>query len=689
MESTTSSHHLAAIMFTDIAGYTRMMQQDEHAAMESVRKYQHILEWQVEAHHGSVQNYYGDGSLSLFHSAHQAVACALEMQKELLAFPPTEVRIGIHIGEIYTENGKVFGDGVNIASRIESIGQGGTVLFSRDVHQKIKNHSAFQTRLFGRFDFKNVDEPVEVYCLTNPEIRTPDATAVEGKLKEIVPKKRFPVQWLMGILILLLGAGYFLALRPSSQDTAGKNNVGVQSIAVLPFKNLSPDTTEEFLSVGIAEDILTQLAQVHGLKVISRSSSMQYKNSTKSIKAIARELGVTNILEGSVRQFGEKLRISVQLTNGMSESLIWAADFDRKVEDILNLQRDVALMVSEKLRIALKPEIKDRLEEKLNVNPEAYILYQHGQDLLKKNNGTAEDMNAAIGYFEKAIDKDSAFSKAWIGLADAWMEAVYWHRVPAIDALPKAKAAAYHALELDPDLGESYAILGAIGIVDYQIGEAEVLLRKAIALNPNDPFAHERLSWVMLFKNQPDEGVALLNTAIELDPLSTRNKGAICTMHYLLRRFDEGIRRTKVFLAAEPTDNYLLWSLAYLQTGKGDYTAAIDNLLKRSIGTTTNWVLAYCYAKTGKTDLAQTILNNNIEKSKTQKVPDFMMAVQYCALGEKTKAMDHLEQALHEEGEGFFVFDMATDPMLQTLWNDTRFKKIALEAKQKFTYAPR
>lgn len=687
MESTTSSHHLAAIMFTDIAGYTRMMQQDEHAAMEAVRKYHRVLDEQVIQHHGQIQNHYGDGSLSLFHSAIQAVTCALEMQIALLAEPRVDVRIGIHIGEIYTEDGKVFGDGVNIASRIESIGQGGAVLFSSEVYQKIRNNNSLQAKLFGRFEFKNVDEPVEVYCLCNAEIQTPDRATVEGKLKERPARKRIPVQWIMGILILLLAAGYFLALRPgthkSDTDEIGK------SIAVLPFKNLSPDTSEEFLSIGIAEDILTQLAQVHGLKVISRSSSMQYKNTSKSIKTIAKELGVANILEGSVRQFGENLRISVQLTNGMSESLIWAADFDRKVEDILNLQRDVALTVSEKLRIALRPEIKDRLEEKLNVNPEAYLLYQHGQDLLKKNSGTAEDMNAAIGYFEKSIAKDSTFSKAWIGLADAWLESVYWHRVKAVDALPKAKAAAYHALELDPDLGESYAILGAIGIVDYQIGEAEVLLRKAITLNPNDPFAHERLSWVMLFKNQPDDGVAMLNTAIELDPLSTRNKGAICTMHYLLRRFDEGIRRTKVFLAAEPTDNYLLWSLAYLQTGKGDYNAAIDNLLKRSIGTTTNWVLAYCYAKTGKTDLARTILNNNLEKSKTQKVPDFMMAVQYCALGEKSKAMDHLEQALHEEGEGFFVFDMSTDPMLESLWNDPRFRTIAAEAKQKFTYLPR
>lgn len=689
MEAHESSRHLAAIMFTDIAGYTRMMQRDEHAAMEAVRKYHSILQEQVESHHGQVQNHYGDGSLSLFTSAIQAVTCALEMQKALQTEPVVDVRIGIHIGEIYTEGGKVFGDGVNIASRIESIGQGGAVLFSGDVYQKIKNHTTFQTRHFGRFDFKNVDDPVEVYCLTNPEIRTPDPTKIEGKLKENVPVRKSNLMWIMGVGLLLLTAGYFIAFRNSGKGTDRGDAETEKSIAVLPFKNLSPESGEDYLSTGIAEDILTQLAQIHGLKVISRSSSMQYKNSTKPIKTIARELGVTNILEGSVRQFGDNLRINVQLTNGMSETLIWAEDFDRKLEDILNLQRDVALKVSEKLRVVLRQDIRDRLETKDLVDPEAYILYQRGQEVLKQNDGTQVDLDAAIGFFKEAIQKDSSFTKAWIGLANAWMESVFWHRVPATEALPKAKAASYHALELDPDLGESYAILGAISIVDYQVYEAEALLKKAIALNPNDPFAYERLSWAMLFSNHNDEAVVMLSKAIELDPFSTRNKGAIGTLHYLLRRFDEGIRITEGYLKDFPTDNYLLWSLAYLEAGKGEYTAAIQNLQKRSIGTTTNWVLAYCYAKTGDTLAARTILNNNLEKNKTQKVPDFMLAVQYVALGELTPALDHLEKAIQEEGEGFFVFDMATDPMLKPLWNDPRFHKIATAAKAKFSVHPR
>lgn len=682
MESIVSNRHLAAILFTDIVGYTTMMQRDEHAAMDAVRKYQVVLHQQVTLHHGQVQNHYGDGSLSLFPSAVQAVKCALEMQKELLDAPMVEVRMGLHIGEIYTEDGKVFGDGVNIASRIESIGQGGTVLFSKDVFEKIRNHSAFTFAFFGKYHFKNVDDRIEVYCLTNPEIRKPVQSKVTGKLNK-QPTRKNLVQWLVGVVLLLMTAGYFLALRQSNAHPES-DIVTEKSIAVLPFQNLSAGTNEDFLSTGIAEDILTQLAQIHDLRVISRSSSMRYKNSTKTVKTIARELGVGHILEGSVRQYGNTLRISVQLTNGKSEVLIWAEDFDRELEDILNLQKDVALMISEKLKIALRPEVKDRFAEKLNVDPEAYLYYQHGQELLKTSSGTKEQMESAIGYFEKSIQEDSMFSKAWMGLADAWLESVFWHRSSAKEALPKAREASLKALSLDSNLGESYATLGSIAHLEYKNKEAETYLRKAIELSPNYSFSHERLAWVVLYKGQVAEALALLEKAIALDPLSTRLKGSLSTAHYLVRKFDEGIKVINMYLKENPADDYLLWSLAYLQAGKGDYYGAIENLLKRSIGTTTNWVLMYCYAKTGETEKAMTILNNNIEKSKSQDIPDFMMAVQYCAIGEYEQAMDHLENCITEAGEGFFIYNLDTDPMLEPLWKEKRFNAIVANSKIRF-----
>ncbi|HZV43767.1 MAG TPA: adenylate/guanylate cyclase domain-containing protein, partial [Saprospiraceae bacterium] len=356
-----SGRHLAAILFTDIVGYTAMMQRDESLALASVHRHQEVLESLVPLHEGEVYQYYGDGSLNIFHSAIQAVKAAMEIQKELLKEPAVPLRIGIHIGEMYTEHGKIFGDGVNIASRIESIGQGGTVLFSRDVYEKIRNHGIFQATSIGKFEFKNVEDPVEVFALTNPELRSFDLKKVEGKLKELVPKKKSRLPYVLAGMIPVLIALYFIFIgNPGPGGNAASLPIK-QSIAVLPFINLSEGKEEDFLSTGIAEDILTQLAQIHDLKVISRTSTMQYKGSDKPIKTIAKELKVTSILEGSIRKYDNNLRVSVQLTNGTNESLIWAADFDREIEDVLNVQRDVALAVSNNLKIALSPHLKDRL----------------------------------------------------------------------------------------------------------------------------------------------------------------------------------------------------------------------------------------------------------------------------------------------------------------------------------------
>jgi TolB-like protein/Flp pilus assembly protein TadD len=606
------------------------------------------------------------------------------MQKQLLPAPRVPVRMGIHIGEIYIEGGKIFGDGVNVASRIESIGQGGTVLFSKDVFEKIKNHHEFHTMSIGKFDFKNVDESVEVFALTNPEVITPDLKLIEGKLKVIPKKKKWNVELILSVLVLVLTAGYFLALQNDASTGITSDIASNKSIAVLPFKNLSAGEQADFLSTGIAEDILTQLAQIHGLKVISRSSSMRYKDSNKAIKTIAKELGVTSILEGSVRQFENSLRLSVQLTHGTTENLIWAAEFDRDFEDILNVQRDVALAVSEQLKIALDPGLRNKLEDKYNVNPEAYVHYQLGQDILKRSTGTKEDVDAAIRYFELAIRADSTFVKGWIGLADAWLDAVYWHRISHEVAIPKAREASMKALSIDPDISESYGILGAINLLEKDLVSAEKNLRKSLALNSNNPFAYERLTWAVMFLGKEKEAIEILNKAIELDPLSNRNKGSVATMYYLMREYKPGIKIIKGYLEQNPTDDYLLWSLGYLLAGEGKYEEAIDVLMKRSIGTTTNWVLGYCYAKSGDIKNAQIILNNNIEKAKTQPVPDFMLAVQYLALNQKEKALEHLDKSIESGGEGFFVVGLDDDPMLKPLWKDPEFKQIVLKMKKAY-----
>lgn len=681
IERKDASRHLAAILFTDIVGYTMMMQRDEQQALASVRKHHDILENVIPAYDGEIYQYYGDGSLSIFSSATQAVQCALELQKRMLAEPRVLLRTGIHIGEIYTENGKIFGDGVNVASRIESIGQGGTVLFSRDVYEKIRNHNAFQIKLLGQFEFKNVDDPVSVYALTNPEIITPDGKITEGKLKPQKKKSsRVMMLGLPAVIIALILMFNLFGNKNGLQADAGASDVK-KSVAVLPFKNYSGNTEEDFLSTGIAVDILTQLAQIKDLRVISQTSSLKYKDSDKDLMKIAQELGVSNLLDGTVQRYDDNLRVSVHLIDARDESIIWSQSFDGRFSDVLNVQRNVALTVSEKLKISLSPGIKTRLEDRVNVDPEAYVNYQKGQELLARSSGTLAELEQARGYFEKSIEEDSLFALAWVGLADAWIESIFWHRIADTTALPRGRAAAEKAMSLDPGNGLGYGVMGAINLLEKNLELAEKNLNYSIELHPNYSFAYERLAWLALFRDEEEKGFALYDKVIQLDPLSTRLKGSVGSAYYLMGKYTEGIDRMKKFLELDPDDDFILWSLAYCYAGNKEYQKAIETLQKRSIGTNTNWVYAYCYAKLGMMDKAREILDYHIERKKTGHVPDFMMAVQYAALGEKETALDYLEKSVNVTGENWFIIGYTNDPMLASLRPDPRFVNIENQLK--------
>jgi tetratricopeptide (TPR) repeat protein len=233
-------------------------------------------------------------------------------------------------------------------------------------------------------------------------------------------------------------------------------------------------------------------------------------------------------------------------------------------------------------------------------------------------------------------------------------------------------------------MGDGYGALGSVEFIEHNFPEAEKNLRKAIEYNPNYPFAYETLGWIELYRMNIDESIKLFYQCIDLDPLSTRFKGSIGNAYAIAHRYDEGIVAIKEFLKSYPDDNYLLWTLGFLYARKGECDTAIEVLNRRTIGTKTNWVLTYCYMKTGQRAKAEEILQNNIEKSKTELVPDFMMAVQYCALGQYEKALDHLEKVMESQSESFFEVSMETDPFLEPLYDMPRFKKIVAEVKKGF-----
>src|SRR5260221_2599570 len=310
-----NSHQLAAILFADVVGYTAMMQEDENAAVEKINRFRQSIETITAELNGKIIQYYGDGSLLLFNSATDAAEFAKILQTELNTTPVVPVRIGIHMGDVLLQGGNVFGDVVNIAARIQALAPAGGIYISDTVFTNITNKKGLDSVFVKEHILKNVKDPVRIY-----EILTEFRKTVPPSPSAIKP-----------------------AVKPIAEN----------SIAVLPFSNMSSDKEQEYFSDGLTEDIITQLSKIKSLKVISRTSVMQYKKNHKPIKEIGKELGVAVILEGSVQRYGDNVRITTQLINASSDDHLWAESFDRPVKDIFSIQREVAMSIASVLNTKL------------------------------------------------------------------------------------------------------------------------------------------------------------------------------------------------------------------------------------------------------------------------------------------------------------------------------------------------
>ena len=296
-------------MFTDMVGYTALMQKDEQLAKSQRDRHRSVLTKYIALHNGEILQYYGDGTLTIFNSAIEAVNAAIEIQLDLKNEPTVPLRIGIHLGDIVYDEEGVYGDGVNISSRIESLSAAGGILISEKINDEIKNHPEIKSQSLGRFHLKNVLKPVEIFAITNE-----------------------------GIIV------------PSAEETHQKSGCADRSIAVLPFLNMSSDADNEYFSDGISEDLINALTRVEGLKVTSRTSSFAYKNTSLDIMQIGKDLRVTHILEGSVRRAGNKVRIAAQLIGTEDGFHIWSETYDRSLEDIFQVQDEISNIIANKLK---------------------------------------------------------------------------------------------------------------------------------------------------------------------------------------------------------------------------------------------------------------------------------------------------------------------------------------------------
>ena len=631
-----SNRQLAAIMFADIAGYTAMMEADEAAALRMLDKFRRKLEVETALHGGRILEFRGDGALCSFHSTLESVRSALSLQLAMQHAPSVPLRIAIHSGDVIIEGDSIYGDGVNIASRMESLAVPGSIFISGKVQDDIKNQKDIHTARMGRYTLKNVREEIDLFVINHPGIVVPEFSNPDGK-------------------------GELAQSR---------------CILVLPFVNVSKDPDQEYFSDGLTEELISSLSRIKEMKVISRTTSMKYKGTDKDIRTIGRETGANYIMEGSVRSHKNKLRITAQFVDATRDLHLWADNFKGDLDDIFDIQENVAKQIAEALHLQLTKDERENLHKRFTGNMEAYQLYLQGRFFWNKRN--KEGMLTAIRFFEKAIEKDPDYALAWAGIADTYNLLGEFTDQSRQELHPRAKTAAHKALEIDNHLAEAHISLAALLMInEWAWEQAESEFRIGLELNPNYATGHHWYSELLLFRGKTEEAIAEMLIAVELDPVSMAILKDLGITYYYSRQYDKGIESGLKALELDPTfiPAHRLLALCYTALGMYDEALQENERWGNAIYSATKAELgrAHILASAGRTDEAISLLNNIIH---TQLGGNDCrsIALVYAALGDADSAFEWLRRSIVLREEA--LSSILVDPKLDNLRSDPRMEEV-------------
>ena len=650
-------------MFTDIVGYTAMMQQNEEKAVAVIRHYNSVLEKWVTQFNGQVINYYGDGSLCIFSSATDAINCSLAVQKDLKSEPVVPLRIGLHIGEVFFEDAKALGDGVNVASRVQSLGQENTILISEEVHNKIKNNASITAASLGHFKFKNVGKSMEVFALTNEGLSVPKRNKMEGKLKKKNLQKRNIIAALSFIL-LIVAASFIYKKILAKKDTAAD-----KSIAVLPFVDMSAGKDQEYFSDGLSEELLNLLSKIPELKVIGRTSSFSFKGKNEDLRVIGNKLGVAHILDGSVQKEGNKIRVTVQLIRTDDGFHLWSEKYDRDLDSLFKLQDEIAGVVVKQLKLKL---LTVPSSAAASINIEAHNLILQGNYFFDKLD--KENVAKAIDFYNQALIIDSNDARAWGKLANAISRQAWQNYINPIAGREQARKAAKKAIELNKNLAIGYLELGDLKLYhDFDWNGAKEIYQKALTLEPENPDILYSIGGGLYFAiGRWKESIELMKKCIELDPLkpiSHLNLGNILTH---AGRPDEAIAYFKKALELNPQFQraHLYLGRNYLLLGKSEL--GLKEMQQENLEVFRTFGMALAYHAMGKKKEADDALKDFTERF--QNDWSYLLAELHAYWGEKDKAFMWLENA-YSKKDGWLVF-LKGDPLLKNLKDDSRYKTL-------------
>jgi len=664
---------LAAIMFTDMVGYSTITQKNESLALELLEEHRQILRSHFPQHSGHEVETIGDAFFVEFNSALEAVQCAIEIQMALFernnSVPEAKqikIRIGIHLGDVVHSGKNVLGDGVNIAARIEPLAFSCGICISQDVARQIQNKIDLPIKMIDTAKLKNIKTPVEVYAVVLPwqekELNARQKTGIKKRLLRI----SIGLLALISILIILWYSPYSI-----------NNKDDKKSIAVLPFRNMSEKVENEYFSDGITEDIIAHLSKLKNLKVVSRTSIMQYKNTDKNLTEIGDELNVSTILEGSVRRDNQRIRIVAQLIDAEEDEHLWTETYDEQLTEIFDIQSSVAEKIATSLKTTISSTDRQLFDTKVTKNLLAYDLYLKGR--YHWNKRMPDELKKGIEYFEKALKIDPDFAHAYSGLADSYMILGNYSILPPEEAFPKAKMAAQSALQLNNMLAEAHTSLALAQMhYDWNWQNAEMGFKKAIELDPGYAMAYSLYASYLTILKRSDEAKIFRDKARELDPVNTAILLDEGLELYFEKDYDRTIDHCQKLLKMDPflILAYIPLCGAYIQNSR--YDEAIEMLSKASLLSKGNSVvvaaLGYVYSISGNDEDAENMLELLLEKSKEEYVSPFWIAVAYTGLDNKDKSINWLEKACEQRDGSLVYIDVI--PIFEHLHSDPKFINI-------------
>ena len=695
----TEERKLAAIMFTDMVGYSALAQRDDKVALELLEEHRRLLREIFPRFHGTEIKTIGDAFLVEFGSALEAAQCAIEIQRAL-AKRNTDVtsdrriqlKIGIHIGDVVHREGDVYGDGVNIASRIEQLAGAGGICVSMDVERQIRNALEARFEKFGSTELKNIKLPMDLFRIVLPweSGSKPERGEARAKRSPIL----IPAAFL--VLLALIGVGWWFMQRSSNKQqalsaqtapTAPANAPDQKSVAVLPFVNLSDDKGSEYFSDGISEELLTVLQKIPGMRVAARTSAFSFKGKNATAQEIGQKLGVAHLVEGSVRKSGDAVRIAARLTRADTGQELWSENFTRNLKDVFAVQSELAETIVAQVRGQLTdgaaaPADKEKIQAEVQAaekggtkNVDAHQLYLQGR--FYENRHSEKSTREALAAYQQAVELDPGFALAWAGVAQTnlWFAAFCTEGgQKTFDAhLASARDAVTRALSIEPNLPNGLLARATIETnFDYNWNAAAQTVSKALALAPADPNMLIAAGNLELARGNMDRAIELYRKAVDLDPVNPQARTFLAFNLAVTKRFAEARAEYPRVVELNPAAPWAHAGLGLSYLVEGKFEEAVS-ATEGEAGEYARLLIVACarwgQKKIPEADAALAQLTKDFAETAA-----YQIAEVHAYRGDKDKAFEWLERARRQHDGG--LPSLRKDPLLTNLHDDPRWNAL-------------